>query len=197
MQDLSARLRGCKIFSKLDLQKGYYQIPMRPEDIPKTAIITPFGLWEFTLMPFGLKKAGLTFQRLMDRVGADMPFVFIYLDDILVASPDAEVHLLHLWSVLQRLREYGLVLNMEKCKLGHQSVDFLGHRITAGGVEPLLKHVVATKDYPQPTDVKTLQSSLGLVNFYRRFILAAARLLSLTTHRCSAWFQQGQDVPYP
>jgi hypothetical protein len=177
MQDLSARLHGCKIFSKLDLRKGYYQITMRPEDIPKTAIITPFGLWEFTRMPFGLKNAGQTFQRLMDRVGADMPFVFIYLDDILVASPDPVVHRSHLQAVLQRLREYGLVLNLDKCELGRQSVEFLGHRITAGGVEPLLKHVAAVKEYPQPSDVKGLQSFLGLVNFYRRFIPAAAQIL--------------------
>jgi hypothetical protein len=88
MQDLSGRLHGCTIFSKLDLHKGYYQIPMRAADIPKTAIITPFGLWEFTRMPFGLKIAGQTFQRLMDKVGAGLDFVFIYLDDILVASKD-------------------------------------------------------------------------------------------------------------
>jgi hypothetical protein len=93
---------------------------MRPENIPKTANITPFGLLEFTRLTFGLKNAGQTFQRLMDRVGADMLFVFIYLDNILVDSPDAEVHLLHLRSVLQRL----LVLS---------------HYISAGGVEPLLK----------------------------------------------------------
>jgi hypothetical protein len=122
MQDLSARLHGRAIFSKLDLRKGYYQIPMRPEDVAKTAVITPFGLWEFLWMPFGLKNAGLTFQRLMDRLGADLDFVFIYLDDILVASPDVETHKQHLHTVLQRLRQFGLVLNLEKCELG------LGHR---------------------------------------------------------------------
>lgn len=72
MQDLSACLHGCEVFSKLDLKNGYYQIPMQPEDIPKMAIIMPFGLWELPRIPFGLKNAGQTFQPIMDPVGADM-----------------------------------------------------------------------------------------------------------------------------
>jgi hypothetical protein len=82
LQDLSAHLHGTNVFSKLDLEKGYYQIPMDPTDIPKTAIITPFGLFEFCFMPFDLKNAAQTFQRLMDSLFRDCPFVFIYLDDI-------------------------------------------------------------------------------------------------------------------
>jgi hypothetical protein len=144
---LSARLHDCAVFSKLDLKKGYYQIPMRQEDMPNKAIIMPFGLWEFTRMPFGFKNAGQTFRRLMDRVGSDLPYVFIYLDDILVASPDVESHKVHLWTILQRLREFGLVLNIKKCVLGCQSVDFLGHRIMSIGVEPLHKHVEAIQQY--------------------------------------------------
>ncbi len=175
MQDLSARLHGRAIFIKLGLRKGYYQIPMRPEDVAKTAVITPFGLWEFLRMPFGLKNAGQTFQQLMDRLGADLDFVFIYLDDILVASPDVETHKQHLHTILQRLRQFGLVLNLEKCELGRQSVDFLGHRITAAGVAPLLKHVAAVRDYGRPMDMRSLQSFLGLVNFYGRFVPAPPR----------------------
>jgi cleavage and polyadenylation specificity factor subunit 1 len=116
---------------------------MRPEEIPKTAIVIPFELWEFTLMPFGLKNAGQTFQHLLDRVGADLLIVFIYLDNILVASPDVDSHNAHLHAIIQRLRQYSLVLNLEKCELGCQSVDFLGHRISATGVQQLLKHVIA------------------------------------------------------
>jgi hypothetical protein len=181
MQDLSGRLHGCRVFSKLDLRKGYYQIPMRPADIGKTAIITPFGLWEFTRMPFGLKNAGQTFQRLMDRLGADLDFVFIYLDDILVASRDEKTHREHLHLVLERLREFGLVLNLEKCELGRETVEFLGHKISSSGVQPILKHVAAVQQCGRPVDRKTLQSFLGLVNFYRRFIPGAAGLLKPLT----------------
>ena len=77
---------GLKFFSKLDLQKGYFQIPMLPADIPQTAIITPFGLFKFLRLPFGLRNAAQTFQRIMDRIFGDLPFRFVYLDDILVFS---------------------------------------------------------------------------------------------------------------
>jgi hypothetical protein len=86
LQDLSNFLHGSTIFSKIDLEKGYHQIPMQKSDIPKTAIITPFGLFEFLYMPFGLSNAAQTFQRLMDSLFRDFPFLFIYLDDMLIFS---------------------------------------------------------------------------------------------------------------
>jgi hypothetical protein len=104
MGDLSSRLDGCVIFSKLDLQKGYYQVPVAAADVPKTAVITPFGLFEFVRMPFGLKNAGMTFQRLMERVFFDLPYSFVYLDDLLVASRCVEDHRRHLQEVLGRLQ---------------------------------------------------------------------------------------------
>ncbi len=86
MADLVARLDGCMVFSKLDLRKGYLQVPVASANISKTAIITPFGLFEFVRMPFGLRNAGMTFHRLMDSLLGGLPFTFVYLDDILVAS---------------------------------------------------------------------------------------------------------------
>jgi len=177
MDDLTARLNGCRIFSKLDLRKGYHQVPMRKDDIPKTAVITPFGLYEFLVMAFGLKNAGMTFQRMMDRVLQGLPFCFVYLDDILVASPDVESHQQHLREVLARLQEHGLVLNVQKCIFGAASVEFLGHTVSAKGVEPLHSRVAALTAFPPPTTIKELQGFLGMVNFYRRFIPAAARIL--------------------
>ena len=182
MQDLTARLHGCTVFSKLDLKKGYYQVPVNRRDIQKTAVITPFGLYEFLQMPFGLTNAGQTFQRLMDRFGAGMDFVFIYLDDILIASPDEISHRRHVHTVLSRLQDFGLILNLSKCRFGLPEVEFLGHRVSAAGVEPLIRHVSAIQDFSPPNSVLQLQRFLGMINFYRRFLPNIAKTLKpLTT----------------
>ena len=143
----------------------------------KTTIITPFGLFEFLQMPFGLKNASMSFQRFMDRILGGLPFVLIYLDNILVASPDRATHKVHLRAVLQILRENGLVLNRSKCEFFRSEVEFLGLRVTAGGVAPLPDQVSEVADFPQPTTIKELQAFLGATNFYCLFIPAAAKIL--------------------
>jgi hypothetical protein len=145
-------------------------------DVPKTAVTTPFGMFEFLRMPFGLRNAGQSFQRLMDVVVADVAAAFAYLDDIIVASKP-EDHAAALQQVMLKLREYGLVLNLEKCIFGQTEIDFLGHHVTAGGVQPLEDHVAAVRDFAPPRDRVQLQRFLGLVNFYRRFLPAAAGVL--------------------
>jgi hypothetical protein len=177
MADLAARLDGCRVFSKLDLRKGYLQVPVAAADIAKIAIITTFGLFEFTRMPFGLRNAGMTFQRLMDSILGNLPFAFVYLDDILVASANEAAHWRHLEAVFSTLHQNGLVVNSDKCLFACSTVDFLGHRLSASGISPLPARVQAIADFPRPAIVKQLQAFLGLINFYRRFIPAAAKLV--------------------
>ncbi len=150
---------------------------MAPEDVPKTAITTPFGLYEFLRMPFGLKNAAQAFQRLMDTVCRGLDFAFDYIDDILVASEDVDTHKEHLRLLFLRLQKNGLVINVSKCQFGRDSIDFLGHRITPEGIAPLPTRVDAVTRFPQPTTIKGLQEFVGMVNYYRRFIPEAAQIM--------------------
>jgi hypothetical protein len=177
MMDFTTRVAGCKVFSKIDLRKGYLQIPMHPADIQKTAITTPFGLFEFLRLPFGFRNVGNTFQRKMDRVTGDLEYTFTYLDDLMVFSQTAEEHEKHLHHTLSRLQAHCLVLNLEKCVFGASSVDFLGHRVSHQGVSPLPAYVKSVSKFPEPTHIKDLQAFLGLVNFYRKFLPAIASTL--------------------
>ena len=132
---------------------------------------------DYTRMPFGLKNSAQAFQRLMDTVCQGLDCVFVYIDDILVASRNAAEHKVHLRRLFQRLQDNDLVINVAKCQFGRTEIDFLGHHITRYGATPLPDKVEAINQFKQPDTVKGLQEFVGMVNFYHRFIPDAAKIL--------------------
>jgi Reverse transcriptase (RNA-dependent DNA polymerase)/RNase H-like domain found in reverse transcriptase len=182
LMDLSANMDGCTVFSKIDLVKAFHQVPIAPEDRKKTAVITPFGLFEYNYMPFGLCSAAQTLQRLQDNLFRDLPFVFVYLDDGRVASRNLDEHVDHLRAVFRILEDNGQAINLEKCEFAVPELDFLGHRLSAAGVTPLRDSLQVILDFPRPHTVKDLQRFLGMVNFYRRFLPKIAQTLAPLTN---------------
>lgn len=176
IQTFHQRLANKTVFSTVDCDKAYFQVPVAPEDIPKTAIITPFGLFEFPFMPFGLCNAGQTFQRHMDEILRSLDFVVPYLDDIAIASVNDEEHEEHLRIVFERFKKYQMTINRNKCVFGQRSVKFLGHLVTADGISPLPERVEAITNFEKPKIAKDLRRFLATINFYRRFIKDAASI---------------------
>lgn len=166
-------LSGATSFSTLDLASAYNQVRVAPEDVAKTAFITPMGSFECLRMPFGLSNSPSTWQKLMTRhVFKDdiMHILLVFLDDIIVYARNFDEHLERLQTVFERLRQHGLKLKAEKCSLIQPEVKFLGHVISAGGVMTDPDKVRAVTEWPLPTTLKELRRYLGLTSYLRRFI---------------------------
>ncbi len=170
--DLFDQLGQAKVFTKLDLWSGYYQVRIAEGDEGKTACVTRYGSYEFLVMPFGLTNAPAKFCTLMNKVLAPFldKFVVVYLDDIVVYSKTLEEDVDHLRQVFRTLRDNQLYVKKEKCSFAQGEVAFLGHIIGGGKLRMDQSKVQAIQEWEPPTKVTELRSFLGLVNYYRRFI---------------------------
>ncbi|KFD60559.1 hypothetical protein M514_27263 [Trichuris suis] len=184
--EVQGKLKGATKFSVLDLHCGFWQLPVREEDVEKTAFSPGpgMGLYEFLTMPFGLTNGPSSFQRLMDVVLEGIDFAMVYMDDILVFSKDDNDHMKHLAVVFERISAAGLTLRGRKCRIGVSEVSFLGHVFSSKGMQPDPSKVRCIVNWPKPTNVNEVQRFIGLASYYRRFIAhfadIAAPLHSLT-----------------
>lgn len=190
------------LMSTMDLRAGYHQIRVRKEDQDKTAFITPFGTYRFTRLPFGLRNAPSTFQRLIDRfkIGIKSGHLLAYLDDLILLSPTFTDHICTLREIFQRLGQFSLRLNREKCHFGNTRVKYLGHIITPEGMQTDPDKVTAITQREPPRNLKQLQSFLQTCSWYRRFIPRFAEIthpLTRLTRKDAAWeWGPNQKIAY-
>jgi hypothetical protein len=172
IDDLFDQLNGAKYFSKEDLRSGYHQLKIRESDIPKTAFVTRYGQYEFTVMSFGLTNAPAYFMNLMNKVFMEEldKFVVVFIDDIPVYSKSVGEHEQHLRVVLGKLRAHKLYAKFSKCEFWLEKISFLGHILTEEGVAVDPGKVETVSNWRQPTNVSEIRSFLGLAGYYQRFI---------------------------
>ena len=195
VDELIDRLGTAKFISTLDLARGYWQVPMAAESRKKTAFVTPFGHFEFTVMPFGLHDAPSTFQRMMDRVLQGLEaWSAAYIDDVVVQCHLEQACNGPIEAVLKRLQEAGLTAKPSKCHFGKDECTYMGHIVGNGHVRPEKGKVAAVEAFPVPKTKKDVRVFLGLTGYYRKFIpeyaTLAAPLTELTKKEqpnCLVW----------
>ena len=175
-EDLFQQLGRSRYFSKIDLSKGYWQIPVAEEDVPKTAFVTPDGCYEFLRMPFGMKNSGATLVRGMRQLLSGMDHVSSYIDDLIIYTEDWESHLRALEELLGRLQRANLAARPTKCLFGTKSVDFLGHLVGGEWITVNDENLEKIRHARRPTTKKEVRSFLGLANYYRDHIPSFAAI---------------------
>ena len=177
-EELLDRLVGAKVFSKIDLRSGYWQMPIQETDVEKTAFKCRYGHFEFLVLPFGLTNAPPQFQAMINDLFGDMldDFVIIFLDDLLIFSKTMEDHVKHLPKVLKRLKTSQLYARASKIELAVSGTEFVGHWVSSEGISPLPVKVQAIQQWKPLSTVTDVRSFLGMMSFYRRYIQDFAKI---------------------
>ncbi|XP_071679994.1 uncharacterized protein [Lolium perenne] len=172
INDLFDQLVGASVISKIDLRSGYFQLKIREHEIPKTAFVTRYGSYEYTVMPFGLPNDPSYFMNMMNKVFMEFldKFVVVFIDDILIYSKSEEEHEKHLRLILEKLQEHQLYAKFSKCEFWLREVGFLGHIISKEGIAVDPSKVAEVTEWEPPKNVGEIRSFLGLAGYYRRFI---------------------------
>ena len=170
MEEVFAKMAGHKFYSRFDLTKGYWQVPLSDKAKPLTAFKTSKGLYQFTVTPFGMSNSGASFCRMMRKVLLGLENIDNFVDDIWVFTKSWELHLDTLRQLFGRIRKAKLTMKPSKCFIGYPGTECLGHEIQDQALKPKSDKVKVIKEAPVPTTKKQVRSFLGLMGFYRRFI---------------------------
>ena len=177
VEDLLDRLKGAVCFSSLDLTAGYNQIRMHDEDTHKSAFTTPFGHFEYRVLPTGMANSPSIFSALMNDVLAGMEdFILLYIDDVCIFSRSAAEHEKHVRAVLQRLREHELYAKLSKCEFFKNALTFLGHIVSAQGIQVDPVKIQVVKEWPVPQNVTHVRQFVGLANYFRKFVMSFSEM---------------------
>lgn len=192
IDQLMDSLAGAQVFTSLDLQSGYHQIRITPEDVEKTAFRTPFGHYQFKVLSFGLTNAPATFQAAMNNMLRPYlgKFVVVYIDDILIYSKDEGSHVKHVRQVLDLLRTHKYHIKLAKCEFERQEVKFLGHIVGKSGVKVDPAKTAVINEWSQPKNVQAVRSFVGLATYFRKFINNFSQMVAALTRLTK------KDVPF-
>ena len=169
LDDIIDSIGHAKYVTKLDLLKGYYKVELTERARTISAFITPFGLFQYNVMPFGMSNAPSTFQRLIHDIIRDLEGVYAYLDDIVIVGDTWEEHFHRLTLLFEKLTKANLTINLKKSTFGQGTVTYLGHIVGGGNIRPKVVNVEAILEYPVSKTKKSLRRFLGMVSYYRKF----------------------------
>ena len=181
VEDIFSKLNSATYFTTLDLCTGYHHIPLDKSSIPKTAFNSPFGKYEYVKVPFRVAQVPAYFQELMTGILKDFSFAIAYLDDIIIFSKTPQEHLSHIRMVFEKLKSANLSMKKSKCSFFSKEIQYLGHILSATGIQPLPSKTHAIQHMNPPTTPKQVRAFLGLVGYYRKFIKGFVKIAKLLT----------------